>query len=131
MPKLPPPKEHQFKPGDDWRGNPKGRPKGNWTQRLKEAMEKENDTGRDAVDALINKFMVKALKEENFKAMVYIFDRVMGRIPQPVEVSNPDGSIPETIDRLIAKIYAAPMTALEGQGPSPDVDDANANADAG
>ena len=95
---LPPPAEHQWKPGES--GNPKGAPKGpTLTTLLRKVLEgeiemKDLETGQYRKITKAELVMIALVKEAvqgNVKAAREILDRLDGKVPQKIGLTGADG----------------------------------------
>lgn len=79
MPKSPPPKEHQFKPGAEWKGNRLGRPKKRpITDLLEQQIEKAAPNG-EKVAVLVAKAWLKAVLKGDTAALKEMLNRLEGK----------------------------------------------------
>lgn len=120
---LPPPVEHQFKPGQS--GNPNGAPPG---RRLATLLKKILD-GEIEIDDLETGLKRKVTKAEvvalslfkqavkgNVKAIKEVFDQVDGKLPQPL---IGDGGMPLFPPTIIMTPYTEEVKKrVEGEKPS-------------
>ena len=109
MPRKPPPKEHQFKPGQS--GNPGGRPKGqSITARLRRRLEEDDGRLAEAIVAV----MIREAAKGKFHFTKEILDRIEGRSPGIVEIS---GAVEVKQPReLLLERIAGQVAALAEEG---------------
>jgi hypothetical protein len=95
---VPPPVEHQFKPGQS--GNPNGAPKGPYlTTILKKLLDEEieivdAETGlkrKIRKSELVTVALLKQAAKGNVKAIREIMDRIDGKVPQKIGLTGADG----------------------------------------
>lgn len=94
MPYKEPPKEHQFKKGEDKKRNTEGRPKGSlsMTTLLREYLEtKDPKTGKYIKD-IVNEAFVKRAVAKSDVLMKEVLDRIDGKVPQENRLTGKDGS---------------------------------------
>lgn len=107
MPTPLPPVEHRFKPGEEWRGNPGGRPKGrSLTSIIREVLDSNSikgkplPEGRTVADVLAEVFVAEALKGK-FPFAKEVIDRTDGKVIDKIEIEdNRKAYVTESPDTL-------------------------------
>lgn len=90
----------QFKPGHS--GGP-GRPRGTLTARLRIALHRPRDSGvGDKADQVIDTLIDMAIKDRDFKALAYLYDRIDGKAPIVISEEN-QGALNVIIQRTEAR----------------------------
>lgn len=106
MPTPPPPKEHRFKPGDEWRGNPGGRPTGrSVSARLRDLLQKGEINGKPIKDGkqvadLLAEVILKKSLSGDYKFVDLILNRTEGKVPDRLQVEDDRDKIDTLIDEL-------------------------------
>lgn len=100
-------KNTQFKPGSEWKGNAKGKPKGarHFSTLLKEAIIKVAEGDDMPADRMIVKQLVDKAKKGDLQAIDRVLDRVDGKAEQTInldaDIHTDDGLTKEEKEALL------------------------------